>query len=190
MKRIRTAVIGCGKVGHFHAQAYRRIAKSELTACCAATRSPRAEGFAKQYDIPHFDLDDIQWDNSAADYGVKRPPDERAALLQEILSRPDWIIEGVYHKWVRQSFEDADLIYVLDMPRRVYKTRIILRSIRRKLGLEPGKRETLKSVCDLLSWTDTFQSRNLAEIRDMLRPYGGKVVWLRGRREVQKIIGA
>lgn len=162
--------------------------KIHIIGCSGSGKTYLAEALAKRYDIPHVDLDDIQWDNSAAGYGVKRPPEERAALLQTILARPDWIIEGVYHKWVRQSFEDADLIYVLDMPKRVYKTRIILRSIRRKLGLEPGKKETLKSVCDLLRWTDTFQSRNLAEIRDMLRPYGGKVVWLRSRREVQRVI--
>ena len=82
------------------------------------------------------------------------------------------------------------MIYVLDMPKRVYKTRIILRSIRRKLGLEPGKRETLQSIRNLLKWTDTFQSRNLGEIRDMLRPYGGKVVWLRSKQEVRRIIRA
>lgn len=164
--------------------------KIHIIGCSGSGKTYLAEALAKQYDIPHVDLDDLHWDNSAAGYGVKRPPEKRNALLQEILARPDWIIEGVYHKWVRQSFEDADVIYVLDMPKRVYKTRIILRSIRRKLGLEPGKRETLKSVCDLLRWTDTFQQKKLGEIRDMLSPYGGKVVWLRSRQEVQRIIGA
>ena len=163
--------------------------KIHIIGCSGSGKTYLARALSGNTRIPHFDLDDLQWDNRAQGYGVKRPPEERAALLQEILAKPEWIIEGVYHKWVRQSFEDADLIYVLDMPKRVYKTRIILRSIRRRLGLEPGKRETLKSVCDLLRWTDTFQSRNLAEIRDMLRPYGGKVVWLRSRQDVRKIIG-
>ena len=162
--------------------------KIHIIGCSGSGKTYLARALSGKTRIPHFDLDDLQWDNRAQGYGVKRPPEERNALLREILARPDWIIEGVYHRWVRQSFEDADIIYVLDMPRRVYKTRIILRSIRRKLGLEPGKRETLKSVCDLLSWTDTFQSRNLAEIRDMLCPYGDKVVWLRSKREVQRVI--
>ena len=164
--------------------------KIHIIGCSGSGKSYLARALSQKYDIPHFDLDDLQWDNGAQSYGVKRPPEERSALLQEILAKPDWIIEGVYHKWVRQSFEDADLIYVLDMPKRVYKTRIILRSIRRKLGLEPGKRETLQSIRNLLKWTDTFQSRNLGEIRDMLRPYGGKVVWLRSKQEVRRIIRA
>ena len=78
--------------------------KIHIIGCSGSGKTYLAEALSKQYDIPHFDLDDIQWDNSAAGYGVKRPPEERAALLQEILAKPDWIIEGVYHKWVRQSF--------------------------------------------------------------------------------------
>lgn len=164
--------------------------KIHIIGCSGSGKTYLARALSQKASIPHFDLDDLQWDNRAQSYGVKRPPEERAALLQEILSRPDWIVEGVYYKWVRQSFEGADLIYVLDMPGRVCKARIILRSIRRKLGLEPGKRETLQSVISLLKWTDTFLDRNMKEIRDMLAPYGGKVVWLHSRRDVQKIIRA
>lgn len=164
--------------------------KIHIIGCSGSGKSYLARALSEKHHIPHFDLDDLQWDNGAQRYGVKRPPEERSALLQEILSRPDWIIEGVYHKWVRQSFEDADVIYVLDMPARVCKARIILRSVRRKLGLEPGKKETLQSVRNLLKWTDTFLDKNMKEIRDMLSPYGGKVVWLRSRQEVQRIIRA
>lgn len=164
--------------------------KIHIIGCSGSGKTYLAKALSEKTHIPHFDLDDIQWDNGAQGYGIKRPPEERAALLQEVLAKPDWIIEGVYHKWVHQSFADADIIYVLDMPGRVCKARIILRSIRRKLGLEPGKRETLQSVCNLLRWTDTFLSRNMGEIRDMLSPYGGKVVWLRSRRDVQRIIKA
>lgn len=45
------------------------------------------------------------------------------------------IIEGVYYAWVQQSFDEADKIYVLDMPGYLYKSRIIMRSIKRKLGM-------------------------------------------------------
>ena len=69
----------------------------------------------------------------------------------------------MYYSWVQQSFEDADKIYVLDMPKYLYKNRIIKRSIKRFLGLEKGKKETLKSICSLLKWTDTFQNKNLKD---------------------------
>ena len=91
--------------------------KIHIIGCSGSGKTYLANALSKKYNIPHFDLDDIQWDNSAKAYGTKRPPDERKALLQEILLKHDWIIEGVYYSWVQQSFDEADKIYVLDMPR-------------------------------------------------------------------------
>ena len=135
-----------------------------------------ADQLSKQLGIPHFDLDDLQWDNAANDYGTKRNPQEREALLNQILNREDWIIEGVYHAWCGRCFEDADRIYVLKVPRYQYRYRIIRRFIRRKLGLEKGKRESLKSLVRLLQWADRYQQVNLPEIRRILAPYAIKVM--------------
>ena len=143
--------------------------KIHIIGCSGSGKTYLANALSKKYNISHFDLDDIQWDNNAKEYGKKRTLDERKALLQEILYNNDeWIIEGVYYAWVQQSFDEADKIYVLDMPGYLYKSRIIMRSIKRKLGILKGKRETLKSVYNLLKWTETFQNKNLKEIRILL----------------------
>ena len=162
--------------------------KVHIIGCSGSGKTYLAKALSENYNIPHFDLDDIQWDNNAEGYGVKTPIERRNALLQEILANENWVIEGVYYAWVQQSFEDADIIYVLDMPKYLYKTRIIIRSIKRKLGLEKGKKETLKSVYDLLKWTDTFQNKNLGEIRRILERYGDKVVWISKKKEIRELI--
>lgn len=135
-----------------------------------------ADKLSEQYGIPHYDLDDLQWDNAANDYGTKRQAQERAALLDQILQREDWIIEGVYYAWCGQCFADADRIYVLEVPRYQYRTRIIRRFIRRKLGLEQGKQESLKSLAALLRWADKYQKVNLPEIRKIMASYASKVI--------------
>jgi predicted dehydrogenase len=48
MKRLRTALVGCGKVAGIHAQALRASAASELVAVCD-TDSSRAQQFAAKY---------------------------------------------------------------------------------------------------------------------------------------------
>ena len=116
------------------------------------------------------------------------PIEKRNALLKEILQNDNWIIEGVYYAWVQQSFDDADVIYVLDMPKNLYLSRIIRRSINRALGIEKGKNETLKSVINLIKWTETFQNKNMKEIKTILDKYGDKVVWLYSRKDVQSIL--
>lgn len=134
-----------------------------------------AKQLSEELQIPHYDLDDLQWDNGAG-YGTKRDPSERDALLAQLLSKDDWIIEGVYYAWCGRCFAEADRIYLLEVPRRVYRRRIIRRFIRRKLGLEPGKRETLKSLSALLQWADKYERVNLAEIKKILSAYPDKVI--------------
>jgi UDP-N-acetyl-2-amino-2-deoxyglucuronate dehydrogenase len=54
MDRIKTAVIGCGKFGHFHARAYRALPQCELAAACNHNL-PRAREFAAEYGVPAYD---------------------------------------------------------------------------------------------------------------------------------------
>jgi len=142
-----------------------------------------AESLSKKYGIPHCDLDDLQWDNTTGGYGTKRDPVARDAMLRSILEKESWIIEGVYYAWCGQCFADADRIIVLDVPRRVYRSRIIRRFIRRKLRLERGKRETLRSLKELLNWADKYARVNLVEIRKRLCAYPDKVVEWTGKEE-------
>lgn len=162
--------------------------KIHIIGCSGSGKTYLATALSKKYNIPHFDLDDIQWDNNAQGYGVKMPVEKRNVLLQEILVNDEWIIEGVYYAWVQQSFEEADKIYVLDMPKYLYISRIIIRSIKRKLGIQKGKKETLKSVYNLLRWTETFQNNNLKEIKSILDKHNSKVIWITNKKDIQKII--
>ena len=135
-----------------------------------------AKRLSKVTGITHYDLDDLQWDHNASTYGTKRDPNERSALLTEILQKDSWIIEGVYYAWCAQCFADADQIYLLNVPRYKYRSRIIRRFVRRKLHLEPGKKETLQTLFQLLKWADKFQKQNLVEIRKILAAYPEKVI--------------
>ena len=162
--------------------------KIHIIGCSGSGKTYLAKALSKKYNTPHFDLDDIQWDNNAGGYGVKMPVEKRTELLNNILDNENWIIEGVYYAWVGKCFEYADKIYVLNIPKRVYTYRIIKRAIKRKLGLEKGKKETLKSVYNLLKWTNTFQKKNMVEIRKILSAYPEKTVWLKNRKEVKRVI--
>ena len=74
------------------------------------------------------------------------------------------------------------------MPKWLYKFRIIKRFIKRRVGLEKGKKETLKSVCELLKWTNTFQNTNMKEIIRILEPHKEKVVYIKKKEEIYRII--
>lgn len=165
--------------------------KIHIIGCSGSGKTYLANALSEKYNILHFDLDDIQWDNNAREYGHKKTglTSERRCC-KKFYRMTAWIIEGVYYSWVQQSFDEADKIYVLDMPRYLYKSRIMIRSVKRKLGILKGKKETLKSVWNLLKWTETFQNKNMKEIKRILDRYGDKVIWLSSKKDVEKIIKA
>ena len=53
MEQLKTGIIGCGKVGDFHAKAYANLPNSAFTAVCDANRD-RAEAFAARYGVKAY----------------------------------------------------------------------------------------------------------------------------------------
>jgi UDP-N-acetyl-2-amino-2-deoxyglucuronate dehydrogenase len=53
MDKVKTGLIGCGKVGHFHATALKNLTESQFVAVCDCVGS-RAEAFAQQYGVSAF----------------------------------------------------------------------------------------------------------------------------------------
>jgi predicted dehydrogenase len=53
MSKIKTALVGCGKVGHLHAAALRGLPESEFVAVCGRT-AEKANAFAEKYGVAAF----------------------------------------------------------------------------------------------------------------------------------------
>ena len=162
--------------------------KIHIIGCSGMGKTYLAKKLSNKYNIPHYDLDNIYWDNSSEKYGIKTEIEKRDKLLQDILEEDSWIIEGIYYKWLEQSFKNADIIYVLDLPKYIYKFRIIKRFIKRKLRLEAGKKENLKSLLNLLKWTDKFQNEDMKEIIKILEKYKEKVHFIKSKKEIKEIL--
>ena len=145
-----------------------------------------ADILSKQIKVPHFDLDDIFWDNNSQYYGIKMPINRRTKLLEKILQEENWIIEGVYYKWLEDSFKKADYIFILNVSTWVYKYRIILRFLKRKVGIAKGKKETIESLIKLIKWTDNYNKETIPKIIDFLEPYKKKVIVLESAIDILK----
>jgi UDP-N-acetyl-2-amino-2-deoxyglucuronate dehydrogenase len=51
--KIRSAIVGCGKVGHTHARSLKNLAESELVAVCDVS-SERMEAYSKEYGVKAY----------------------------------------------------------------------------------------------------------------------------------------
>ncbi|MCA8992583.1 MAG: Gfo/Idh/MocA family oxidoreductase [Planctomycetaceae bacterium] len=54
MSKVRTAIVGCGKVGHLHARALQELGESEFVGACDAQLA-RAQSFGDTYGVAAFD---------------------------------------------------------------------------------------------------------------------------------------
>lgn len=125
---------------------------------------------AKHFNLPQLELDDIFWDNTATSYGTKRPDTERDQLLHNFIRQPAWVVEGVYHKWLAESFNRADVVIVLNTSLWRTTGRIIIRFIRRKLGLERNPAGTLVSQYNLVIWSFDYAKNKMPAILEMTEP--------------------
>ena len=147
-------------------------------------KSSLAEQLCTLTSLTHYDLDDVYWDNTADHYGTKHTAQELDALLTMILRRDDWIIEGIYDAWITDCLKQADEILLLKTSLMTCKRRVIHRFIKRKLGILHDKKESLSSLCTLLSWMNQYYEINLPRIQKGLKQYATKVTILRNQAEI------
>jgi adenylate kinase family enzyme len=133
-------------------------------------------GISEKLGIQAYDLDTIFWDNTDDSYNQKASPEVRDQKLKEILLNESWIIEGVYFKWLKESFQKADVIILLIPNYAICTLRIISRFIRRKIGIMPSrKKETIRGLLELIKWNQRYNKEDIPDLVALLKPYNDKV---------------
>jgi len=139
-------------------------------------KSYAARHLSHRLEVPAYDLDDLFWDRRAQRYGVRASEVDRDTRLVTITHGDAWIIEGVYYRWLKPSFERADIIFVLSPNVYLRDWRILNRFVSRKLGIMPTKNESLLDLCRLIQWNHKYDVDNLKRAIDFFREFEQKVV--------------
>ncbi|KJY74839.1 DNA topology modulation protein FlaR [Vibrio nigripulchritudo] len=139
-------------------------------------------------DLTAYDLDRVFWDQSQDSY-VRASEEMRTKKLQEILANESWIIEGVYYKWLEESFQNADIIVILNPPLFKRQWRILKRFLVRKFILGHFRKETFPSFIELWRWNKKFDSDNMMRIADFTSKYKDKTVYCSSYEEIKRVVG-
>lgn len=145
-----------------------------------------AKKMSKRLGIPCFDLDNIKWINEANCFNKRRPKEERAALLNNILqNNPDWICEGVYFQdWIIPVLEQCDKIIILKPSIWVRSYRIVKRSFQRRFHIIPQKhKESLKNLFDLLNWSKDYDTKYLPVLMEKIRRLNKSYEMINGKTD-------
>jgi len=107
MKKLRTAIVGCGKVGHFHARALANLEKSEFVAVCS-TSLDRANAFGDQYGVRAFDSVEAMVEDAQVDVVcICTPHPQHASVAIAALKHGCHVL---IEKPLASSLEDCDAI--------------------------------------------------------------------------------
>jgi adenylate kinase family enzyme len=135
-----------------------------------------ASAISRRFEIPHLDLDDLFWDQ-AKGYGTKADEETRNMRLNAFMDQRGWVIEGVYYAWLSRSFQQADVIVMLQTSVWLRHWRIIRRFVRRKLGFEEhSKQESLRSLIDLIKYNHAFDNGQMKRARKAMSTHNARIV--------------
>lgn len=104
-------------------------------------------------------------------------------MLENIVQREAWVIEGVQFKWADMAMEQADRIIVLDLPRWRNITRILRRFNGRRRSREGGRRGTLKALSEEMRWSADYYGHERRMLFEKLGQWPGKLVVARTYRD-------
>ncbi|MCE9603734.1 MAG: Gfo/Idh/MocA family oxidoreductase [Planctomycetia bacterium] len=157
MKKIRTALVGCGKVGRIHASALSHSAEAEFVAVCDHAFE-RAEKFARDFGVrPFSDLTTLFRETGAEALLVATPHPLHAAA---VLAAAEAGAHALVEKPLAASLEDCDRM--LDAVRRagvklgVISQRRLYEPVQRmKQAIDAGKiGRPVLGVFSMFSWRD------------------------------------
>lgn len=160
-----------------------------VTGPTGSGKSTLAAKLAHKAGLPLFPLDDIHWIRHPSG-DKRRDPAERVSMLENIVRREAWVVEGVQFKWADGALERADRIIVLDPPRWRNTARILRRFGSRCRSREAGGRATLTALLEEMRWSADYYGHERKMLFEKLGRWPGKLVVARSYRDEQAIAEA
>ena len=121
-----------------------RIAIIATASGCGKTTVGRE--LASRLDVPYVELDAIHWQAGWTELDAA----ELRRRVEPLVERDAWVIDGSYRgKLGDLVLERADTVVWLDLSRRIWLPRLIVRTLRRALTHEElwnGNRESLRNA--------------------------------------------
>jgi adenylate kinase family enzyme len=164
--------------------------KIHIIGSVGSGKSTLARQLSSRLTIPYFELDNMVWQRVKNGEDIRNSVEVRDAILNDVVTSDEWIIEGVHYRWVLQGFEKADMIIYLDAHIWKRNFRIFKRFVVQKLGFEKGNyKQTFKMLGKMYKWNYNHTYMEKPLILELLQPYQNKLLVLRDNTEIYNHTG-
>jgi adenylate kinase family enzyme len=136
--------------------------KIRIIGPCGSGKTYVSKRLSEKLQIQYYETDNIIWNrNENKKYSI----DVRNDLLNEILVLEDWIIEGAQYKWSFESFEKANIIYILKPSALKRDLWVLKRFISMQLGLKTYHyKQSLKELLEMLIQNAQYDKESFDDI--------------------------
>jgi adenylate kinase family enzyme len=153
-----------------------------------AGKSTFARHLGKLLNIEVIHLDALYWNPG----WIETPRAEWRKVLEELLRRDAWIIDGNYSNTLDLRLEKCDTVIFLDIARPICLWRVLKRAILYRSRIRPDMAEGCRERLDLgfIRWVWSYNSRTRPQIIEILREsaQNKKVIWLRSQAEIKRFL--
>jgi adenylate kinase family enzyme len=157
---------------------------------CGAGKSTFARHLAKLLNIDVIHLDTLYWHPG----WIATPRAEWRKVVEELLRRDAWIIDGNYSNTLDLRLEKCDTVIFLDIARLICLWRVLKRAILYRSKTKPDMAEGCRERLDLgfIRRVWSYKSRTRPQIMEMLRESAQhkQVIWLRSQTEVKRFLAS
>jgi adenylate kinase family enzyme len=155
-----------------------------------AGKSTFARHLGKLLNIEVIHLDALYWNPG----WIETPRAEWRKVLEELLRRDAWIIDGNYSNTLDLRLEKCDTVIFLDIARPICLWRVLKRAILYRGRARPDMAEGCQERLDLgfIRWVWSYKSRARPQVIEMLRQnsQSKQVIWLRPQAEVKRFLAS
>jgi adenylate kinase family enzyme len=166
----------------------RRRMKIHIIGACGSGKTFIARELSKRLGIIHCQLDNLVWKRTDSN-NIRYPNEIRDRNLDEIIQQDSWIIEGVQHDWVYNSFKEADHIFIIRPILFVQNLRIIKRFVKTRLRLEERNyTQDFKNVLKMFGWNKKFEQEHMVKIMKMTNEFTNKRHIIKSNLEILRLL--
>jgi adenylate kinase family enzyme len=154
--------------------------------CSAAGKSTLARQLGEKTALDVIYLDQLFWKK-----GCKlTPPDQEDAILQPLLHKSKWVMDGNYTESLPQRLRAADTVVLVDFSR----LRCLARAMKRLIHFKGKARPEMSADCPeqlnfkFLKWIWQYPHKERPVLIELIRAYGyhANLITLRTQREIDR----
>lgn len=144
-----------------------------------------ASKLSLKYNIPFFELDSLLHTKE-----IRAKTDQiiaRTNAIKSFIYKDNWISEGVYRQdWLDLVLKQADLIFILKIPKYQRDWNIVKRTIKRMFGIEVDNNHesNFKILLEFFKFNSNFEKERYLEIDKRLKKLNIKPIFVKNYQEI------